>query len=87
MKKQLNLKQSDFIAAGATGSIYRLDTYNGIHRVIKLAKSHDVANILRNEAAIYQIMNNTCKYIPKFYESGIYQNNLTGETQRSEERR
>lgn len=80
MKKQLNLKQSDYIASGATGSIYRLDSYNGIHRVIKLAKSNEVASILRNEAAIYQIMNNSCKYVPRFYEAGMYYNNLTDET-------
>lgn len=81
MKKSLNINKSDFIASGATGLIYRLDTYNGVKRIIKLAKSQDMSAILRNEATIYQIFNNTCKYIPRYYESGMYVNNLTGEEQ------
>ena len=81
MKKLLNLKDTDFVASGASGIIYRLDTFNGVNRVIKLAKTQDTASILRNEATIYQILNNTCKYIPRYYESGMYTNNLTGENQ------
>lgn len=81
MKKLLSLKESDFISSGATGNIYRLDILNGVKRVIKLAKSTDIASILRNEAAIYQIFNNSCKFIPKFYEAGMYTNNLTGNTE------
>lgn len=81
MRKLLNLNDSDFIASGATGNIYKLDTFNGTNRIIKLAKTNDMSSVLRNEATIYQIINNTCKYIPKYYESGIYKNNLTGENQ------
>lgn len=77
MKKQINIDESAFIASGATGNIYKIDNF----RVIKLAKNAEMASVLQNEATIYQIFNNTCKYIPKYYESGIYKTNISDKAQ------
>ena len=75
--KELTLSERDFIASGASGSIYRMDDT----KVIKLSKNNINEAILRNESAVYRIINNSCPYIPKYYESGMYKNNLSGKAQ------
>lgn len=75
--KELTLSERDFIASGASGSIYRMDDT----KVIKLSKSNTNEAVLRNESAVYRIINNSCPYIPKYYESGMYKNNLSGKAQ------
>lgn len=75
--KELTLSERDFIASGASGSIYRVDDT----KVIKLSKSNTSEAVLRNESAVYRILNNSCPYIPKYYESGMYKNNLSGKAQ------
>lgn len=69
--RTLNLSDSDFVAAGASGNIYKV----GDNKVIKLAKSRIHESVLRNEAAIYRIFNNSFDHIPRFYEADLYRVN------------
>lgn len=78
MTKQINIQKEDFISAGSSGSIYKIN-YKNKKCVIKLANNSNSVAILRNESAIYKILRDKCKYIPKFYEDGYYYNNITDE--------
>lgn len=79
MTKHLNIHKDDFVSEGSSGVIYRLHNYKNTPCVIKLAKNQYMSSLLRNEASIYKILQNKCKYLPKYFEEGIYHNNITNE--------